>query len=400
MTHLASWEVCALFTGCVAIATCIQNLTGFAFGLVLLGLVSVLELASVADAANAATVLTLVNAALYFRWHRLRPEWRIVRPAILPSLLGVGVGVMMLTWLSGNAAQWLRGLLGVAILACAVGLLVESKPRATVSGRGVFAFVGAISGLMGGLFSSAGPPLVYHLYRQPAPREVIQQCLFLMFAINQVLRLALVAGSGHFSARSALLSATAIPAVFGVTWLQRRYMPPVGIVATRRVVSGLLILAGGSLVASVLAAGVLSGASLNRPSHLAGGAHQLATQRGQRVALQQVARGAAAQRQRRQAGTQHQWHRHGTDAAFPLVGRTGESVAVEGCQFLLQARHLGGCASRAVELQQHQVALGRLQRSHQGPARGGGSQRQPRAHVQPQHGTCMAGAAMAHIQNL
>ncbi|HZT55748.1 MAG TPA: sulfite exporter TauE/SafE family protein [Burkholderiaceae bacterium] len=249
---MAGWETYLAFVGCVAIANFVQNLTGFAFGLILLGLVSVFDLASVADAANAATVLTLVNAASYFRLHRLRPEWRIVRPAILPSLVGVGVGVAMLTWLSGNATQALRGLLGLAILACAFGLLVDSKPRATLSRPAAFAAVGAISGLMGGLFSSAGPPLVYHMYRQPAPREVIQQCLILMFAINQVLRLALVVGSGRFSLHSGWLCAAAVPAVYVVTWLQHRYMPPVGIVATRRVVSGLLIVAGGSLLVSVL----------------------------------------------------------------------------------------------------------------------------------------------------
>ncbi len=250
--HAPPWEIYLLFVGCVAIATCVQNLTGFAFGLILLGLVSVLDLASVPDAANASTILTLVNAASYFRWHRLRPEWRIVRPAIGPSLVGVAAGVAMLTWLSGNAAQALRGLLGLAILACAVGLLIESKPRPTLSSPTAFAVVGAMSGLMGGLFSSAGPPLVYHMYRQPTSREVIQQCLFLMFAINQVLRLALVAGAGRFSLHSALLSAAAVPAVYGVTWLQHRYMPALGIATTRRVVSALLILAGSSLLASMV----------------------------------------------------------------------------------------------------------------------------------------------------
>ena len=250
--HMATWEVCLVFVGCVAIATCIQNLTGFAFGLILLGLVSVLDLVSVADAANASTVLTLVNAVSYFRWHRLRPEWRIVRPAIVPSLVGVGIGVALLAWLSSNATQALRGLLGFAILACAFGLLVESKPRSTPSSPAAFAAVGAISGLMGGMFSSAGPPLVYHMYRQPASREVVQQCLFLMFAINQVLRLTLIAGTGRFSLNSAILSAAAVPAVYVVTWLQHRYMPTVGMATTRRVVSGLLILAGGSLLVSVL----------------------------------------------------------------------------------------------------------------------------------------------------
>ncbi|WP_077034741.1 TSUP family transporter [Pelomonas sp. KK5] len=241
------------FIACVAVATAVQNLTGFAFGLVLLGLAAMLDLAPVVDAANAATVLTLVNAASFFRLHRLQPEWRVIKPAILPSLAGVAVGVALLAWLSGNALQLLRGLLGLAILGCAAALLSDAKPRETVSSARSFAAVGALSGLLGGLFSSAGPPMVYQLYRQPLPRELVRQCLVLIFAVNQILRLALVLASGHFSAYSALLSASALPVVHGVGWLQKRYMPPLSPALLRTVVSGLLLVAGGSLVISCAA---------------------------------------------------------------------------------------------------------------------------------------------------
>jgi uncharacterized membrane protein YfcA len=246
-----------LFIGCTAIATYVQNLTGFAFGLILLGLVSVLRLTSVADAANAATVLTLINAGVYFRLHGLTPQWRIMRPALPTSLIGVAVGVALLAWLSGNAVHWLRALLGLAIVACAVLLLVNTKPRAQLSGSGPFALVGALSGLMGGLFSSAGPPLVYLMYRQPLDRIVVQHCLVLMFAVNQVLRLVLVVGSGQFSLKSAALSACAVPAVYLVTRLHHRYPPIMSMSTVRRIVSGLLTMAGGSLIASAVASGKL-----------------------------------------------------------------------------------------------------------------------------------------------
>ncbi|MDY0745726.1 sulfite exporter TauE/SafE family protein [Paucibacter sp. R3-3] len=242
------------FIACVALATCIQNLTGFAFSLVLLGLVALFDLVPVIDAANAATVLTLVNAASFFRMNRLQPEWRVIKPSLLPSLVGVAIGVALLAWLSGNAVQVLRGLLGLAIVGCAVLLMLDAKPRRSVSGAPAFAAVGLASGLMGGLFSSAGPPMVYHMYRQPLPRELVKQCLILMFAINQVLRLLLVLLSGHFSWKSALLSAGALPVVHGVGWLQHRYMPPVSAAAVRRVVCVLLLLSGGSLLLSFLRA--------------------------------------------------------------------------------------------------------------------------------------------------
>jgi uncharacterized membrane protein YfcA len=247
---MSAWHLYPLFLGCVAVATCIQNLTGFAFGLILLGLVSVFELVPVADAANAATVLTLVNAVSYFRVNALDGGWRVMRPAILPSLAGVAAGVLLLAWLGGNEVHVLRGLLGAAILACAVGLLVDAQPRTTVSSRTAFAAVGAVSGLLGGLFSSAGPPLVYHMYRQPLARDLVKQCLILMFAINQVLRLVLVVSAGRFSWFSVCLSVSAVPVVYAVTRLQHQYVPPISAELVKRVVCGLLILAGTSLCAS------------------------------------------------------------------------------------------------------------------------------------------------------
>jgi len=53
-----------LFLACVALATYAQTMTGFAFGLVLLGLSGVFQLASVSEVANVVSVLSLVNAGV------------------------------------------------------------------------------------------------------------------------------------------------------------------------------------------------------------------------------------------------------------------------------------------------------------------------------------------------
>lgn len=237
-----------LFVACVALATWVQNLTGFAFALILLGLVSGLQLASVADTANAATVLSLVNAAICFRAHRVSPPWQLMRPAMLPSVLGVLAGVLWLGWLSGHAVHWLRALLGLAIIACAVLLLVQRRPLDRLSRPWVFAVAGASSGVLGGLFSTAGPPLVFHLYRQPLDRQVIQHGLLLMFALGAAVRLLLVGLSGHWSLTSLWLSALAVPVVWGVNLLQRRWPTRLDARRTRHLVGGLLVLTGALLL--------------------------------------------------------------------------------------------------------------------------------------------------------
>lgn len=242
----------ALFMACVGLATYAQNLTGFAFGLILLGLVSVLHIAEVADAANAATVLSLFNAWSYFRARPGGAPWRLVRPSIVAGAFGVAAGVGLLGWLGGTSVDYLRGLLGLAILACAALLVLQARPLERVSGAGTFAFVGALSGLLGGLFASSGPPMVFHMYRQPLERELVRRALLLVFALNALVRLAIVLATGQFSLRALLLVACALPVVHAATRWHHRLPSSLAPKTLQRVVAGLLVLAGGLLLVDAL----------------------------------------------------------------------------------------------------------------------------------------------------
>lgn len=242
-----------LFLACVAVATVAQTLTGFAFGLVLLGLVACFHLASVADAANASMVLNLVNTATYFAGHREPPPWRLMRPAVLASLPGVVIGVLLLAWLSGNAVDVLRGLLGVTIVGCAIVLLLRRARNAQVSGPAAFGVAGAVSGLLGGMFGTSGPPMVYHMYRQPLEAETVRRGLLMIFAINSAMRLVMVVATGGLSLRAALLALLAFPLVVGVTRWTQRHPPALSAGTLRGIVAGLLVLAGSSLLLGSLA---------------------------------------------------------------------------------------------------------------------------------------------------
>jgi len=237
-----------LFFACAALATTVQTLTGFAMGLVLLGLVGALHIVPLTDAANVASVLAIANAWIVLRGPNGmydRPAWR---DTLVGSLAGVVIGVALLHWLSGSVVSVLRVLLGLTILACAVLLLMQTRPLPERSSRRSFGVYGLVAGLMSGLFSTAGPPLVYQFYRQPMPLAAIRQTLSAVFACNAVLRIVLVVSTGQFSLHALGLSVLTLPLVLGLTAWLSRHPPKWSPRLVRNLACALLIFTGAGLV--------------------------------------------------------------------------------------------------------------------------------------------------------
>lgn len=245
LTHL-------LFMAFVAVAVYAQNLTGFALALILLGLVGLFDLVPLPDGVNAVTVLIIVNAVMFFYHRRTASIERAIIPAVMASLVGALAGMGLLTFLAANAYETLRMILGVSVVLCAFLLSRATSPLSKTSSVGYFTVVGSLSGVLGGMFSAAGPPLVYAVYRQPWSHERIQESLIFSFAVGAVLRLLVMGFSGHFSMQAAILAAEAIPVVLIVTALSATRPPPISKSALRNIVSILLIISGLGMVLSSL----------------------------------------------------------------------------------------------------------------------------------------------------
>lgn len=233
-----------LFIAAVALAGYVQNVTGFAFGLVLLGLVGLLELAPLADATIAVSVVALANAAMLGRHAVARLDRRTLLPTLAGSTAGVIAGVTLLAWLSDGVAVALRLLLGLTIVVCAALLVMRSRPLQQASSRKAFAGAGLVSGLLGGLFATGGPPLVYHYYRQPLELDRIRSALVIVFAASAVIRLGLLGGAGRITGHAVLMSLEALPVVLLLGCAARRWPPTTSIQAVRRWVALLLTAAG------------------------------------------------------------------------------------------------------------------------------------------------------------
>lgn len=233
-----------LFLFLVALATYAQTMTGFAFGLVLLGLAGLFDIAPLPVMSNVVSILALINAVVTIGRTRPYVNWQMLHPALLSSFLGVGLGVMALQWMTHDFAVVLHVLLGLTIVVCAFMLIRNSRRRTQASGRTSFVMVGALSGLLGGLFSSGGPPMVYHLYRQPLPLATVRSTLLVFFALMAAVRLTLVTISGAIDMETVFMSLSALPVVIILTWLIRRYANMDAVVLIRRLVFFLLLSAG------------------------------------------------------------------------------------------------------------------------------------------------------------
>lgn len=248
---MTGWQITG-FLLCVALATCAQSLTGFALALILLGLAGLFELAPLPDVANVATVLSLASAAIALRGTHKSLEWPMLRATTMGTLFGVAAGVALLAWLNANVVVVLRLLLGVVVIACAVIVLRRAEPLAQRSSNASFGAVGLLSGLLGGLFSASGPPLVYQFYRQPMALEALRDTLVAALAIGALLRLVLVVGSGQFSARSLMLCLMAAPLAMAITWWLKRHPPAWPRGAVLKLVCALLVFTGIGLIGPAL----------------------------------------------------------------------------------------------------------------------------------------------------
>jgi uncharacterized membrane protein YfcA len=130
-----------------------------------------------------------------------------------------------------------------------LSLVLHPRQRETLSSRGSFFISGVLSGLCGGLFGIAGPPVIYQCYRQPLPPVAIRNMLILIFAATSGMRTLFVALRGELDLEILTLTAWAIPVVALVTYAGRRWLPRLSPLAMRRVAFVTLMVIGGGLIA-------------------------------------------------------------------------------------------------------------------------------------------------------
>lgn len=246
------FDVPWLFLIIAGFAGYFQTVTGFGLGMIVMGLAGGLGIAPVTSVAAVISLMTLINCAVALPGRLHHVYWPSVGAATLGIVPFIIVGVLLLNYLSDSASSMMRFLLGLVIIYGGASLLMQPSRQIQASSPASFAVFGGLSGFVGGLFGIAGPPLIYHYYRQPIEPIRIRNTLILLFAVTSGVRTLFVIGQGHMSTEILMLISWVFPVVAVATWLGRRWPPPLSAQAMRRLVFILLMLIGMSLVAAGL----------------------------------------------------------------------------------------------------------------------------------------------------
>ncbi len=236
------------FIAIIAFATYVQTVTGFALGMIVMGAVTTFDLVPIAFTSVVISAVTFINGLVAVKGNVQALDIKrvmITSAGMFPAIL---VGLLLLDYMSAELNHILQLLLGATIIGAGLMIMLKPDPLAKPSSGFTFAGSGALAGVMAGMFSMAGPPLVYLFYRQPFEIKTIRLCLVTIFLLSSVMRTGMVGAQGGLTWEMGIFSVLCIPMVTLFTWIGKRYPPPLSANNMRRAAFFLLILIGASLV--------------------------------------------------------------------------------------------------------------------------------------------------------
>lgn len=239
--ELTSWLMLAAIAG---LASYLQTITGFAFGLIFMSAVAISGVIGIEDGATVVSILVLVNAALVLtkdRAYIAKGPFLQIAPIALATTV---IGTLLLPLLLSKSVIWLKFILGAVIVVSSLQLLWLRKGAGERRPNWAFPLSGLIGGMMGGLFAIPGPPIVYALQRYLPVQREIRATLVAIFAAITILRLGL-SSVLHPPAANILATAGMLaPVTILATTVAHRWPPPLSAEMLKVITVCLLVLTG------------------------------------------------------------------------------------------------------------------------------------------------------------
>jgi uncharacterized membrane protein YfcA len=222
----------------------VAGLSGFAFGLVAASL-WLYVLTPLQSASLIVGFGLLVQG--YSVWKlRAALDWRRLWPFMIGAVVGVPVGISLLTWAEPNS---IRVAVGVILIAYSLYAFLRPQLRlpAAVPAAADMA-VGVANGLLGGLTGLAGIVITIWCNLRGLPKEV-QRATFQPVAVVVFATAALLLGAkGSLTLETAKLFALGLPFLLAGTWLGLKLFGRIDEAAFRKIVLALLFVSGVALI--------------------------------------------------------------------------------------------------------------------------------------------------------
>lgn len=233
-------------------ATILQTISGFGFGLMVASSFTLFHLLPLTATTFMISVLGIVNSTTIVIKNIHLIQKRAFTLILIGGIPFIAAGYFLLEFLSVGLALWLNVLLGLAILICCILLLIRSS-KAKASGKAWgFLVSGALGGVLGGLFSTFGPPVVFQCYRQSWSVHEIRFTLLAVFSVTAFIRLAMVPFGTLPNKMTIISTLLAIPLILIFTKLGRILALNIEAKFVRALAISMLALSGITLIAQNL----------------------------------------------------------------------------------------------------------------------------------------------------
>lgn len=225
----------------VGLASFAQSLSGFGFSLLSVPIMTLVV--SPRDAVIISTLLGAVSTTTQAVLDRAHRDWTLARRLSVAAYLGMPVGLVIFVVVSESI---LRIVLGIVVISAT--LLLARGFTLREDTRTVDWLMGFVSGALSTSTSTNGPPLVFLMQARGLSPEVFRSTLNTVFALSNIGALTLFFAAGKIQTESLIGVMVALPALGIALTIGYRFRPLIKADKFRRMVLGMLVLSGVSVL--------------------------------------------------------------------------------------------------------------------------------------------------------
>ncbi|MFC1609510.1 sulfite exporter TauE/SafE family protein [Myxococcota bacterium] len=239
-TLFASWPQYVATCLLLAVAQAVYVLFGFGGGLVAVGCLA-LVLVNIQDVV-VMLVLVYLPAELYVAvTSRKEISWR----GVLLVCAGVAGGVPLGAWLLKHSEPtFVLALLAGFLIVAGLAFLLLPRHRSVRWPPWTAPPVGALAGLLGGMFGTGGPPVILYYQLGGMAKSAFRGSLMTIFLFVSLVRLPAYATAGLITEERLVSSLAVMPVVLIGAWLGNRIHLQMAEQTFQRLVSVFLIVVG------------------------------------------------------------------------------------------------------------------------------------------------------------